>query len=364
METNHAFPLDAYFDEAHVQAATVEHYGGGHINETYLVTMPDGKFILQKLNTYVFKHPEDVMDNLMEISHFLRERVAARGGDVHRELINVVCTKDGRHSVVTEDGSFWRVTEFIDHTKTYDVIETPKMFEECAVAFGTFQNELALFPATTLKETIPDFHNTPDRYRQFEEAIAENKAGRLSNVADEIAFVKAHRPVCNKLMDLLHEGKLPLRVTHNDTKLSNILYDVDSNEPICVIDLDTTMPGLVAYDFGDAIRGGAGTAAEDEKDLSKVGVNLDLFDAFTKGFLSTVGKSLTELEIDTLPDGAILMTLECGIRFLTDYLNGDVYFHTAYPEHNLVRAHNMFKMVTEMEANRDKLDAIIRKYKA
>lgn len=363
MEENRSFPLEAYFDKEQLDAAKVERYGGGHINETYLVTLPDNKYILQKLNTYVFKHPEDVMDNLMQISAFLRERVAARGGDVHRELINVVCTKDGRHSVVTEDGSFWRVTEFIDHTKTYDVIETPEMFEECAVAFGTFQNELANFPAATLKETIPDFHNTPDRYRQFEEAVAEDKAGRLSSVAEEIAFVQAHRPVCNKLMNLLHAGDLPLRVTHNDTKLSNILYDTDSNEPICVIDLDTTMPGLVAYDFGDAIRGGAGTAAEDEKDIEKVGVNLDLFDAFTKGFLSTVGGSLTELEKDTLPDGAILMTLECGIRFLTDYLNGDVYFRTAYPEHNLVRAHNMFKMVTEMEANRDKLDAIIRKYK-
>ena len=362
MENRFAAILSNYFGADVLEAAAVERYGGGHINETYLVIAPTAKYILQKLNTDVFKKPEDVMENLEKISRFMHDRVAARGGDVDRELINIIPTKDGSSFVRNTDG-FWRLTKFIGNTVTYEVIEKPAMFEDCAVAFGRFQNELALFPAATLKETIPNFHNTPDRYRQFEEAMAADTVGRLASVPQEIAFVQAHRPVCNKLMDLLNKGELPLRVTHNDTKLSNILYDADTNRPICVIDLDTTMPGLVAYDFGDAIRGGAGTAAEDELDLAKVGVNLDLFDAFTKGFLSTVGDSLTELEKDTLPDGAILMTLECGIRFLTDYLNGDVYFRTAYPEHNLVRAHNMFKMVTEMEENRAALDAIVRKYK-
>ena len=354
--------LRAYFDDAAMQELTFERFGGGHINETYLITIPGAKLVLQKINTYVFKTPEDVMENLQKISAFMEQRVTARGGDVEREVLQVVPTLDGKSFVENEDG-FWRMTKFITDTETFEVIENPSMFEDCAIAFGGFQNDLADFPAATLKETIPNFHNTPDRYRQFEEAMAENKAGRLDSVAEEIAFVKAHRPVCNKLMDYLNEGKLPLRVTHNDTKLSNILYDKNTHRPICVIDLDTTMPGLVAYDFGDAIRGGAGTAAEDEQDISKVGVNMDLFDAFTKGFLSTVGGSLTELEKDTLPDGAILMTLECGIRFLTDYLNGDVYFRVAYPEHNLVRAHNMFKMVTDMEENRAALDAIVEKYR-
>ena len=362
MEPNMNALLRTYLNETDAANATVERFGGGHINSTYLVTTPTDKIILQKINTYVFKTPVDVMENLEKISAFMTERIAARGGDVAREVLQIVPTLDGKNYVENEDG-FWRATRFIDNTETYDVIENPAMFEDCAIAFSSFQNDLAEFPAATLQETIPNFHNTPDRYRQFEEAMAENKAGRLDSVAEEIEFVKAHRPVCNKLMDLLNVGQLPLRVTHNDTKLSNILYDSNTHRPICVIDLDTTMPGLVAYDFGDAIRGGAGTAAEDEKNISKVGVNMDLFDSFAKGFLSTVGGSLTELEKDTLPDGASLMTLECGIRFLTDYLNGDVYFRVAYPEHNLVRAHNMFKMVTDMEENRAALDAIIAKYR-
>ncbi|MBR4889270.1 MAG: aminoglycoside phosphotransferase family protein, partial [Clostridia bacterium] len=284
MEKKFNLLLRSYLSENAIAQSTVVRYGGGHINETYLVTTPDEKLILQKLNTYVFKTPVDVMTNLEKISAFLYERVSARGGDVNRELLNIVPTAEGKIYVENEDG-FWRMVKFIDNTETYDVIENPSMFEECAIAFGGFQNDLADFPAATLAETIPNFHNTPDRYRQFEEAIAENKAGRLHAIPEEIEFVKAHRPVCNKLMDLLNAGELPLRVTHNDTKLSNILYDANTRRPICVIDLDTTMPGLVAYDFGDAIRGGACTSDEDEKDISIVGVNLDFFDDFAKGFL-------------------------------------------------------------------------------
>lgn len=354
--------LPHYFDEQTARSATITQIHGGHINKTFKVETADGNYLLQSLNGYVFKDLDGLMENLEKISNYLRKQVSARGGDVERELVNIVYTKDGARSVRTEK-DFWRITKFIDNTETYEVIENPAVFEQCAMAFGAFQNDLADFPAATLVETIPHFHDTPDRYRQFEEAMAANTSGRLNTVAAEVEFVKNHRPVCNKLMDLLHAGKLPLRVTHNDTKLSNILYDATTKLPICVIDLDTTMPGLVAYDFGDSIRGGAGTAAEDEQDISKVGVNLELFEAYTKGFLATVGTSLTETEINTLPDGAILMTLECGIRFLTDYLNGDVYFRTAYPEHNLVRARNMFKMVTFMEQNRDKLDAIVAKYR-
>ena len=362
MENRFAAILSNYFGADVLEAAAVERYGGGHINETYLVIAPTAKYILQKLNTDVFKKPEDVMENLEKISRFMHDRVAARGGDVDRELINIIPTKDGSSFVRNADG-FWRLTKFIGNTVTYEVIEKPAMFEDCAVAFGRFQNELALLPAATLKETIPNFHNTPDLYRLFEEAMAADTAGRLASVPQEIAFVQAHRPVCNKLMDLLNKGELPLRVTHNDTKLSNILYDADTNRPICVIDLDTTMPGLVAYDFGDAIRGGAGTAAEDEPDLAKVGVNLDLFDAFTKGFLSTVGDSLTELEKDTLPDGAILMTLECGIRFLTDYLEGDHYFKIHRDGQNLDRCRTQFKLVADMEQKEMGMQEIVNKYR-
>lgn len=362
METMIRNVLLRYFDEQTAHSATITQIHGGHINKSFKVETNQGAYLLQCLNGYVFKDLDGLMENLEKISIYLRKQVAARGGDVDRELVNIVYTKDGARSVPAGKDC-WRITKFIDNAEIYEVIENPAVFEQCAMAFGTFQNDLADFPAATLVETIPHFHDTPDRYRQFEEAMAANTAGRLNNIAAEVDFVKNHRPVCNKLMDLLHAGKLPLRVTHNDTKLSNILYDASTKLPICVIDLDTTMPGLVACDFGDSIRGGAGTAAEDEQDISKVGVNLDLFEAYTKGFLATVGTSLTETEKDTLPDGAILMTLECGIRFLTDYLNGDVYFRTTYPEHNLVRARNMFKMVTVMEENRDKLDAIIAKYK-
>lgn len=362
METMIRNVLLHYFDEQTTHSAVITQIHGGHINKSFKVETAEGTYLLQCLNGYVFKDLKGLMENLEKISNYLRKQVAARGGDVDRELVNIVYTKDGACSVPA-GRDCWRITKFIDNAEIYEVIENPEVFEQCARAFGTFQNDLADFPAATLVETIPHFHDTPDRYRQFEEAMAANTAGRLGAVEEEVEFVKSHRPVCNKLTDLLHAGKLPLRVTHNDTKLSNILYDATTKLPICVIDLDTTMPGLVAYDFGDSIRGGAGTAAEDEQDISKVSVNLELFEAYTKGFLATVGTSLTETEKDTLPDGAILITLECGIRFLTDYLNGDVYFRTTYPEHNLVRARNMFKMVTFMEQNRDKLDAIIKKYK-
>lgn len=236
------------------------------------------------------------------------------------------------------------------------------MLREAGRAFGEFQSLLCDYPADTLHETIVDFHNTPVRFAQLREAAEKNAAGRLSQVEAEMAFAAQREADGSLLMDLLREGKLPLRVTHNDTKMSNVLMDNETGKAVCVIDLDTVMPGLTAFDFGDSIRAGASTAAEDEADLSKVHFDLDLFAAYTEGFLSAAGDALTPLELQTLPDGARLMTLEVGIRFLADYLNGDVYFRTAYPEHNLVRARNQFQLVREMEEKRAGMDAIIQRY--
>ena len=343
METTINYVLSHFFSQEFLQNAVVTPQAGGHVNRSFKVKTPEGNYLLQSLNGSVFTDPISLMKNTEKITDHLRKKIIIRGGDPERETERIIYTKDGAYGVQT-GRDFWRLTTFIDNTETYETIDNPEIFEECARAFGTFQQDLADFPAHSLVETIPNFHHTPSRYQQFE-------------------FVKQHRNICSKLTDMLAANMLPLRVTHNDTKLNNILYDITTHRPICIIDLDTTMPGLVAYDFGDSIRGGAGTAAEDEQDISKVGVSLELFEAYTKGFLETVGNSLTEAEKSTLPDGAILMTLECGMRFLTDYLHGDVYFHTAYPTHNLVRARNMFKMVADMEAHRRELDAIIDKYR-
>ena len=233
------------------------------------------------------------------------------------------------------------------------------MLREAGRAFGEFQRLLDGYPAETLHEIIPDFHNTPQRFRQLEEAARRDKAGRLSQVGPEMAFAQARREGCSFLMDLLRAGKLPLRVTHNDTKMSNVLLDDNTGRAVCVIDLDTVMPGLAAFDFGDAIRSGATTAAEDETYLSLVRLDLERFSAFTQGFLGAAGQAFTPLERETLADGAIWMTFEVGIRFLADYLNGDVYFRTAYSQHNLDRARNQFRLVEELEKARPAMGEII-----
>ena len=237
--------------------------------------------------------------------------------------------------------------------------ESPEDFYQSAIAFGTFQQQLGTFPAETLHETIKNFHNTPDRYRLFRQAVEEDVMGRAAQVQPEIAFALSHEKIGGELTRMLWEGALPLRVTHNDTKLNNVMLNRDTRTPLCVIDLDTTMPGLSAYDFGDSIRFGAATAAEDEKDLSKMTMSLDLFRIFTRGFLRAC-PGLTEAERRVLPLGALTMTLECGVRFLTDYLAGDHYFGIHYPEHNLDRCRTQFKLVADMEAKMDKMNAIVR----
>lgn len=333
----------------------------GHINDTFLVE--DGeKFIVQRINHYVFPSPQDIMENIAGVTEFLREKITSRGGDPQRETLNIRKTVDGSTLFVDDQGEFWRCMTYVDHASSYETVENAKMLREAGRAFGEFQSLLSDYPAHTLHETIVNFHNTPERFRQLLEAAEKDVAGRLSQIGPEMEFASQRKKDCALLMDLLQEGRLPLRVTHNDTKMSNVLIDDKTGQAICVIDLDTVMPGLTAFDFGDSIRAGATTAAEDEADLSKVHFDLDLFQAYTEGFLSAAGEALTPLELQTLPDGARLMTFEVGIRFLADYLNGDVYFRTAYPEHNLVRARNQFKLVAEMEEKREGMDRIIRQY--
>lgn len=336
---------------------------GGHINDSFLVTAPEGKFTVQHINRFVFPSPEDIMDNISSVTHFLREKIIRAGGDPNRECLNVRTTADGASVYRDTAGEYWRCMAYIDGARAYETAAGPEMLREAGRAFGRFQNMLADYPAGTLHEILPNFHNTPVRFQNLMDAVKADKVNRKSGVESELAFTVARERDCSLLTDLLARGKLPLRVTHNDTKMSNVLIDDETGKAICVIDLDTVMPGLAAFDFGDSIRAGASTAAEDEADLSKVKFDLSQFGAYTQGFLETAGSALTETELSTLPDGARMMTLEVGIRFLEDYLRGDVYFRTAYPEHNLVRARNQFKLVEEMEKSRSQMDQVIAKYK-
>ena len=331
-------------------------YGSGHINETYLlVTSRPHLYILQKLNPRVFGNLTGLMNNVIAVTEHLRKK----DPDPRHSLI-LVPTVDGKPYLMTDNGECWRLYEFVLNSLCMDKPETSEDFRQSGVAFGQFQNQLADFPAETLVETIPHFHDTPDRYRLFREAIAADKAGRLKDVKSAVDAYLAHEEEAATLINLLNAGELPLRVTHNDTKLNNVMLDLSTRQPLCVIDLDTVMPGLAANDFGDSIRFGASTAAEDEKDLSKVTMSLDLFRIYAEGFLSACGSRLTDKEIETLPMGAKLMTLECGVRFLTDYLNGDIYFRVAYPEHNLDRCRTQLKLVSDMETKWDEMQQIIR----
>lgn len=329
---------------------SIEPYGSGHINHTYLVQMADDKkYILQGINTTIFKDTDQLMENILNVTSYLREEIVRTGGDPARETLTVVMTNDGKSYYTDEEGNKWRVYDFIEGAQTFDAVESKEDFYQSAVAFGNFQAKLANFPADTLHETIPNFHNTAKRYRDLEKAIEEDVKGRVAEVGPEIAFVRERSKELSELHDMLAKGDLPLRVTHNDTKLNNIMIDSDTHKAICVIDLDTVMPGLSAHDFGDAIRFGANTAAEDEPDVSKVSLSLELFEIYVKGFLEGCGGRLTPNEVKVLPMGAKMMTIECGMRFLADYLEGDVYFKISREKHNLERCRTQFALVADME---------------
>lgn len=339
-------------------------YGNGHINDTFCIVLETGRrYILQRINTGIFTDPAGLMENICGVTAFLREKIIAAGGDPARETLHVVPTAAGKGWYADTDGGAWRVYDFVEDTVCLQEVQRPEDFYESAFAFGTFQQLLADYPAATLHEAIPKFHDTADRYEKFEAAVAADRMGRAADVEKEIAFVRARKADCSRMVNWLAEGKLPLRVTHNDTKLNNILLDAATGKGLCIIDLDTVMPGLAANDYGDSIRFGANDCTEAEKDLTKVNFSLPLFECYTEGFLKAAGAALTDFEKETLPWGARLMTLECGIRFLTDYLDGDRYFRIHYPEHNLDRCHTQFKLVSDMERDWDAMNAIVAKYK-
>lgn len=336
----------------------------GHINDTYIVEykMANGdvvRYLLQRINTNVFKMPVELMENVLGVTSHLRKKIKEQGGDPSRETLTVFPAKDGKNYYMAEDGGCWRMYNFVEDTFSINELTNPEDFKNAAISFGNFQKLLADYPIDTLHETIPNFHNTVSRFNDFKAALENNLSGRKDQAIPEIEFVLAREKDCGIVTKMLENGELPVRVTHNDTKLNNILFDNKTKKGLCVVDLDTVMPGSSLYDFGDSIRFGANTAAEDEKDLSKVSLSLEYFKAYVEGYLESAGQSLTENEINYLPFSAKLLTLECGIRFLGDFINGDVYFKTEYPEHNLVRARTQFKLVEDIEAKFDEMKAIV-----
>ncbi len=338
----------------------VEPYGNGHINDTYVADC-EPRYILQRINSNVFKKPDEVMENIARVCDFLREKIAAEGGDPDRETLSLIRTRDGKDFYKASNNDYFRVYKFIEDAYSVDIPENPGQFYNAARAFGKFQRLLSDFPADKLHETIVDFHNTGKRYDNFEKAVSKNKKKRVKNAADEIEFVRNRKNITTLITDGMEKGIIPLRVTHNDTKLNNVMLDSKTGAGLCVVDLDTVMPGSLLYDFGDALRAGANTAAEDETDLSKVKFDLRMFESFAKGFWEELYGKLTTEEIKFLPMSAVIMTFECGMRFLTDYLEGDTYFKIHRPDHNLDRARNQFKLVEDMEKKLPEMEEIINK---
>ena len=339
----------------------LEPYGNGHINDTFVVVCRDGydkfRYILQSINTNVFPDVDAVMSNITYVTEFLRKDATDE-----RSVMTLVPLKNGDKYYKDEDGRCWRLYVFIEDSLCLERPESKEDFYQCAVAFGDFVKRLNDFPVEKIKEIIKDFHNTPKRFENFLKALEADKCNRAASVKEEIDFIKERAEFYSVLVNANKAGELPLRVTHNDTKSNNVMLDSEKRTALCVIDLDTIMPGFSVNDFGDSIRFGASTAAEDEKDLNKVRLDVELFKAYADGFITAAGGLLKDSEIMLLPEGAKMMTIECGMRFLTDYLEGDTYFKTAYAEHNLDRCRTQLKLVKEMEDNWDTLKAIVGEY--
>ena len=360
MKEGNIYNLLEKFDlETPMEGVKVSPYGGGHINSTFLVET-EPKFILQKMNTNVFHSPAELMKNIELVTEHLKEKLRAACEDVSKGTYSVVKAKDGNNFVIDENGDFYRVLTFIDAV-SHDNAEDPTTLYRAAKCYGKFQKMLSNFDADKLFEVIPLFHHTPNRMKNLEKAISENRSGRLDKVRAEVEFALSFKDRISAVVDGIADGSIPLRVTHNDTKLNNFLFDRDTDECVCLIDLDTVMPGSLLYDFGDALRVGASSAAEDETDLEKVFFCIEPFEQFTRGLLEELASEITARERELLPYSQLLMTFEVGIRFLTDYLDGDVYFKTAYPEHNIDRARNQFKLVRDIDARMNELNALVEK---
>jgi Ser/Thr protein kinase RdoA (MazF antagonist) len=353
MERQRVYPEAAYHFQVEGEPVSVERCGEGHINVTYmLITTTGHRYILQKINDEIFDVKE-LMENISAVTAFTSQRA-----EDPRESMQLIPDLDG-NSFYQDETGYYRVYEYVEGGMCLQAAESPEDFYQSAIAFGKYQQMLAEFPAETLHETIPNFHNTIDRYRIFHETLERDVCGRAKEVEGEIAFALEREEEAGTLQRMRESGELPLRVTHNDTKLNNVILDAETRKALCVIDLDTVMPGLSLYDYGDSIRFGAVTAAEDEQDLSKMTIDLELFRIYTRGFLEAC-PGLTEEEIRMMPVGAKTMTLECGVRFLTDYLDGDHYFSIHREKHNLDRARTQFKLVSEMEAHWGEMQQIVK----
>ncbi|NMB97137.1 MAG: aminoglycoside phosphotransferase family protein [Clostridiaceae bacterium] len=340
----------------------------GHINDTYFVSFRKKdnkvqKYTLQRINHYVFKEPDRLMNNIIKVTNHIREKVKNENGNPKRETLTFIPALNGKYFYKTPQGDYWRVYSYIENAVTYQKVEDSKHFYSAGKAFGKFQMYLNDFSAKDLHETIPDFHNTPKRLKALIESIDTDSVNRAIAVKPEIDFVMKRAEQADLIVNLLNEGSIPLRVTHNDTKFNNVLIDINTGDGICVIDLDTVMPGSSLYDYGDSIRSGANTADEDEPDLSKVWLDIGLFENFTRGYFEMMHNLLKPKEIEYLPFSSILITLELGMRFLMDYINGDTYFKVHREGHNLDRARVQFKLVADMEKKYDKMKNIVDKYK-
>ena len=331
------------------EVVDIKPYGEGHINVTLLVTTDKARYLMQKMNTNVFPDPINLMNNICYVTEYLKDKGV--------ETLSVIYTKDGKNFYMGEEN--YRMYVFIENTITYQTASDKNAFRNAGKAFGEFQNHLAEFDASLLVETIKNFHNTSKRFETFKKVLSEDKFDRAKDCKEEIDFILARENTLNLVMDGLNDGSIPLRVTHNDTKLNNILMDAETGNARAVIDLDTVMPGSMLFDFGDSIRFGASTAAEDEKDLTKVHFDIDLFKTYAEGYCTAVKDSISQKEAELLPYGAYLMTFECGMRFLTDYLDGDNYFATKYEGHNLVRARTQLKLASEHEKQFEDMKKIV-----
>ena len=335
----------------------------GNVNVTYLVTYTEDsvehQYIIQRINTAAFHDPVSLMDNVGKVTSHIKASYEKEGISTERRVLSFVPCDNGTLLYTDDEGGAWRAYHYIDGVTAYNSIENPSQFYEAGYGFGEFQTRLADFPADELVETIPGFHDTAKRYEAFLTAVAEDTAGRVASLGEEIAFFKDRKDLAHAIVSQLGSDDVPLRVTHNDTKLNNVLMDNETGKALCVIDLDTVMPGSALYDYGDAVRYGACTTAEDEPNTSKIGFDMTLFEAFTKGFVEATNGRLTKTEIQMLPVGVAVITYELAMRFLTDYINGDVYFKTFYEGHNLVRARAQMKLLTEIEKHWNDMNAFI-----
>jgi len=348
-----------------IQNTKISELKAGHINDTFLVynQTEEKYYVFQRINKFVFKEPEKVMFNIEKVSEHLKGKLDTQSNiEDYRQMLFYLKTIDGKNYYIDAEENYWRAYIYVDRAVTYDYPETTDILYNMGIRFGLFQNQLSDFDASVLYETIPNFHNTKARIERFKQVVAEDKFDRVKDAEKEIEYILEASSLASELSEMIEQGKIQLRVTHNDTKCNNVLFDKDTNEPLAVIDLDTVMPGLVAYDFGDSIRTAASTAAEDESDLSKVHVDIERFESFSKGFVPKVSKNLTDVEIDSLALGSFTMTYEVGLRFLTDYFEGDVYFKTKSENHNLIRSRCQLALAKDIQKHLTELKDIVRKH--